>query len=73
LQRSAAPAETRDVPGRRRGSRCCLYLEEVIMMLKSIALAVAVWIALLAGCNTMDGFGQDMERGGEKIQEKAKK
>lgn len=43
------------------------------MMQRSLAIAVAVWIALLAGCNTMHGFGQDMERGGEKIQEKAKK
>ncbi len=25
----------------------------------------------IAGCNTMHGFGQDMERGGEKVQEKA--
>jgi entericidin B len=45
----------------------------MIMMQKFLAVAVAVWIGLLAGCNTMDGFGRDMERGGEKIQEKAKK
>jgi predicted small secreted protein len=25
----------------------------------------------LAGCNTMQGFGQDLEKGGEKIQDKA--
>jgi entericidin B len=30
-------------------------------------------IVLLAGCNTMQGLGQDIERGGEKLQEKAKK
>jgi entericidin B len=30
-------------------------------------------LALLAGCNTMQGLGQDIERGGEKLQEKAKK
>lgn len=28
-------------------------------------------LGALAGCNTMQGFGQDMELGGEKIQEKA--
>jgi predicted small secreted protein len=28
---------------------------------------------VLAGCNTMAGLGKDMERAGEKIQEKAKK
>lgn len=26
---------------------------------------------LLVGCNTMEGAGEDLERGGEKIQEKA--
>ncbi|WP_415833366.1 entericidin A/B family lipoprotein [Kerstersia similis] len=26
----------------------------------------------LAGCNTVDGIGKDIERGGEKIQEQAK-
>lgn len=26
----------------------------------------------IAGCNTMEGAGKDLERGGEKIQEKAK-
>jgi predicted small secreted protein len=25
----------------------------------------------IAGCNTMHGLGQDIERGGEKIQDKA--
>jgi len=28
-------------------------------------------LGTIAGCNTMQGFGKDMERGGEKIQEKA--
>ena len=28
-------------------------------------------LGTLAGCNTMHGFGQDVERGGEKIQEKS--
>jgi len=26
----------------------------------------------IAGCNTMHGFGQDVERGGEKIQDKSR-
>jgi entericidin B len=26
----------------------------------------------IAGCNTMQGLGQDIERGGEKVQEKAR-
>jgi len=28
-------------------------------------------LGTLAGCNAMQGLGQDIERGGEKIQEKA--
>ena len=43
------------------------------MMHKFLAIAVAALIALLAGCHTMDGFGQDVERGGQKIQDKANK
>lgn len=34
-----------------------------------IVLALA---AFTAGCNTMHGAGQDIERGGEKIQEQAR-
>ncbi len=30
-------------------------------------------LVVLAGCNTMAGLGKDMEKAGEKIQEKAKK
>ena len=28
-------------------------------------------LGTIAGCNTMHGLGQDIERGGEKIQDKA--
>jgi predicted small secreted protein len=35
------------------------------------ALMLLGLLGTLAGCNTMQGFGQDLERGGEKIQEKA--
>ena len=38
---------------------------------------VAGWPAgcpfILSGCNTIEGAGKDMERGGEKIQDKAEK
>jgi predicted small secreted protein len=44
------------------------------MIRRLIGLTLAATIALLAtGCNTMQGLGQDIERGGEKLQEKAKK
>ena len=37
-----------------------------------VSLALVVASAFLAtGCNTMKGLGQDTERAGEKIQEKA--
>jgi entericidin B len=35
-------------------------------------LAVLMLAGFIAGCNTMEGAGKDLERGGEKIQEKAK-
>jgi len=34
-------------------------------------LVMALLAATLAGCNTMHGAGKDIERGGEKIQEKS--
>ena len=39
-------------------------------MLKRI-LATLLLLGTIAGCNTMHGFGQDVERGGEKIQDKS--
>ena len=35
------------------------------------ALTVAM-ITVLAGCNTIEGAGRDLERGGEKVQDTAK-
>lgn len=34
-------------------------------------LAALMLLGTLAGCNTMQGFGEDLERGGEKIQDRA--
>ena len=43
---------------------------EVIM--KRIAILVLmVWAVALAGCETMKGFGKDMEKAGAAIQKKA--
>jgi len=36
-------------------------------------LLLAAWLVVLAGCNTMEGFGKDMKRAGEKIEQKASK
>jgi entericidin B len=35
------------------------------------ALMLLGMLGAIAGCNTMSGLGQDIERGGEKVQEKA--
>lgn len=42
-------------------------------MLKKIfaTLMLLGMLGTIAGCNTMQGLGQDIERGGEKIQDKA--
>jgi predicted small secreted protein len=40
-------------------------------MLKGIVGFILLGITL-AGCNTMSGFGRDVERGGEKLQQEAK-
>jgi predicted small secreted protein len=36
-------------------------------------LGVIAAAVLLAGCNTMQGFGQDIQKVGDKIEEKAKR
>ncbi len=43
------------------------------MIRKVIALACAVVTVLLTACNTIQGAGRDIERGGEKIQDAAEK
>ncbi len=40
--------------------------------MKSLLIMIAAVFALVA-CNTMEGAGKDMEKAGEKIQDKAKK
>jgi len=42
-------------------------------MLKKVfaTLMLLGMLGAIAGCNTMQGLGQDIERGGEKIQDKA--
>ncbi len=42
-------------------------------MKKIAVILVALWAVALAGCNTMRGFGQDMEKAGESIQKKSEK
>ncbi len=39
--------------------------------MKNFTLLLAV-LALLAGCNTMEGLGKDLKKGGEEIEKAAK-
>jgi entericidin B len=41
-------------------------------MKKIIAVLSMLVMGVLAGCNTMEGMGKDIERGGEKLQGTAK-
>ncbi|MDO8311861.1 MAG: entericidin A/B family lipoprotein [Sideroxyarcus sp.] len=38
--------------------------------MKAVALLLAVFV--LAGCNTVEGIGKDLKKGGEKIEKSAK-
>jgi predicted small secreted protein len=40
-------------------------------MEKLLAILVALCICVLTGCNTMEGFGEDMESAGDAIEDKA--
>ena len=41
-------------------------------MKKFVALLALLMIGALSGCNTMQGLGKDIERGGEKLQNSSK-
>jgi predicted small secreted protein len=41
-------------------------------MKKFVALLALLMIGVLTGCNTMQGLGKDIERGGEKLQDSSK-
>ena len=41
-------------------------------MTKLVALFMLLMAAGMAGCNTMEGLGRDIERGGDKLQNEAR-
>jgi predicted small secreted protein len=47
-------------------------LVQEVVMKKLVALFLLSVFSVLAGCNTMEGMGRDIERGGEKIQDKSR-
>lgn len=42
-------------------------------MTRFALLIIAVFVVALAGCNTMEGLGKDIQKAGEKIEKKATK
>ena len=42
-------------------------------MKKIAALCLLGWIVLLTGCNTVQGLGEDIKKGGQVIEDAAKK
>lgn len=42
------------------------------MLKKVIAPVLALMMIAITGCNTIEGAGKDIERGGEKVQDSAK-
>ncbi|MDB5857648.1 MAG: Entericidin [Ramlibacter sp.] len=42
-------------------------------MKKVVVLLAVAFAFILAGCNTVRGFGQDVQKVGDKIEDKAKK
>ena len=52
---------------------CCIVTQQEIYMKKIVWLPIVLaFAAFTAGCNTMEGAGEDIERGGEKIQQQAR-
>jgi entericidin B len=43
------------------------FIEESHMK-KLMAVLMVLAMGILAGCNTMEGFGKDVQRGGEKVE-----
>lgn len=39
--------------------------------MRKLAMFIAFSLMLLTGCNTIEGMGKDIERGGEKLQDSA--
>ena len=45
-------------------------IKKIILSVATSAFIIGIF-GTIAGCNTVEGAGKDLERGGEKIQDKA--
>jgi predicted small secreted protein len=76
--RRAGPAATRGERRRlpARGARAPFPIEEFAMRFSRSARVAGLLLALagavVSACNTVEGAGKDLERGGEKVQDAAK-
>jgi predicted small secreted protein len=41
------------------------------MKTRIVLVLLALWVGVLSGCNTMQGLGRDIEKLGDKIQQKS--
>ena len=57
---------------RLEAAKAATVTEEICMKL-IMAVATVAFTTALAGCNTFEGFGRDVERGGEKLQDSSLK
>ena len=55
-----------------RRSRSDATSPEEISMKRSVAALLLIALSTLAACNTVQGIGKDVERGGEKVQDTAR-
>ena len=72
--KKAAVARNENTVIRSCGTTICVeHLTRRYIMFQRIlaTLMLLGMLGTIAGCNTMQGLGEDIERGGEKIQEKA--
>lgn len=40
-------------------------------MQKLLSILMAAWLLMATGCNTMEGFGEDVESAGDAVEDKA--
>jgi entericidin B len=58
-------------PGMRIAAEEAPLAKENFMLRKIVSVLLAASFLALVGCNTMEGLGQDIEKGGQKLQNKA--
>lgn len=50
---------------------CLIFMLEFIMSLTLKSVLLGMMVLFMAGCNTMEGAGRDIQRGGEALEDSA--